>query len=72
MKGENLFLLAIVVIGGWWVFRDAAKQNEALTPEAQAAPEAYLLRQAQLQQAQADYTTDYAERLAIQRQRMFM
>ncbi len=72
MKGENLFLLAIVVIGGWWLFRDAAKQNAALTPEVAAAREAYLLRQEQLQQAQADYTTDYAERLAIQRQRMFM
>ncbi len=71
MKGENLFLLAIVVIGGWWLFRDAAKQNAALTPEVAAEREAYLLRQAQLQQAQADYTTDYAERLAIQR-RMFM
>jgi hypothetical protein len=71
MKGENLFLLAIVVIGGWWLFRDAAKQNEALTPEVAAAREAYLQRQAELQAAQADYTTDYAERLAIQR-RMFM
>jgi hypothetical protein len=71
MKGENLFLLAIVVIGGWWLFRDAAKQNAALTPEVAAAREAYLQQQAELQAAQADYTTDYAERLAIQR-RMFV
>ncbi len=73
MKGENLFLLAIVVIGGWWLFRDAAKQQTPTigTAEFEAARQEYLKQQAQLQTAQEGRVLDYAEQLA-ERRRMLM